>query len=696
MKKKLTLVVAALALAVQTATPAVYINEILPNAPGGDGGNEFVELRGTPGMSLNGYVLMSVEAGGAVASVPGRGDINQFFDLSGLSLGANGYLFIRQLGSKYTDTAPNAAVAENTIGAGFGNDSGSSVGYSSDGTTGDMENGPNTYLLINIGSGTLPTTTTDVDTDNDGLLDLPEGWTVVDSVGYSDGSSATANDTFYAAITFRAPNPANQYLGSSATGVIIDIPGPLTTTAGTFYVGRKGESTGSTTNDWVGSIADGAAGSPTDFIFYRASDPSYTGMKISDMAYGGPNASPAPLGTMSYTPTLHGTRFTTNTIITPGGPVGDVAVDPRDNTTILFTLDNDVGGGIYRAYKVASGNWWVDSTPVVSGLDRASGMVVQDDGTIWWVHDVTMSLMRLKAPWESNTPELVITNFGGLADDDPYDVVITPPNFTGTLGQPGWVVVADAGSDDNAYNALNLQDPATIPTDNINTTFLVDPTASGLGWQNVVAIAPLPQSGELLTFSMDSYLSAVNGSGAVRTIIPSAVVMTAGQAMAVDPNTGRAWIADDVLDEIWSVDVTGGPTAETKEISFPLVADTPSFRQINFHDPGMAFATNGAFLVVSDTSTAGGGGRLIIFHSEPFVPVTISNFSVTNVVWTAQGPKLDWSSAGPAGIVKYTVERTANLANPGSFAPVNTVTGTTYTDTNAPAGAAYYRVLAKP
>ncbi len=89
-----------------------------------------------------------------------------------------------------------------------------------------------------------------------------------------------------------------------------------------------------------------------------------------------------------------------------------MAVDPRDNTTILFAVDNDVGGGIYRAYKVASGNWWVDSTPVVSGLDRPCGIAVQDNGTLWWVHDYAGSLMRLKAPWTANTPEMVITNTG--------------------------------------------------------------------------------------------------------------------------------------------------------------------------------------------------------------------------------------------------------------------------------------------
>ncbi len=80
------------------------------------------------------------------------------------------------------------------------------------------------------------------------------------------------------------------------------------------------------------------------------------------------------------------------------------------------------------------------------------------------------------------------------------------------------------------------------------------------------------------------------------------------------------------------------------------------FRAFNIHDPGMAFSTNGAFLVVSDTSTAGGGGRLIIFHSEAYVPFALSSFSITNVTQTVSGPQLEWSPAGAASFnLKYVV-----------------------------------------
>ena len=64
-------------------------------------------------------------------------------------------------------------------------------------------------------------------------------------------------------------------------------------------------------------------------------------------------SNPDPLGE-PYTVSLVGNRFTNYTKITTGGTIGAVAVDPRDNTTILFTQDS-APGGIYRATKVASG-----------------------------------------------------------------------------------------------------------------------------------------------------------------------------------------------------------------------------------------------------------------------------------------------------------------------------------------------------
>lgn len=700
--KRFVICLCAVVLGAGLAGAQVFISEVFPNPPGSDStatsGNEHFELRGPPGMSLTNYYLISVEGQGT--GTPGKGDINQLFDLSAFSLGANGFLFARQFGSPYVNTEPGATVIQNTLGQGWGsNAASSSVGCMADGTQVDLENSATTILLVYVApGGVTPTNTLDLDTNNDGLLDLPAGWTVVDSVGIMDGANAAATDSSYGAITFRAPDVNGNYLGTCAYGNIIDIPGPLTTSAGTFYVGRKGASTGSTSNDWMGAIVDGSASAPLNYYFFSASDPGYNGRLLTDMVHGGTNALPDPFGMLGYTPTMHGTRFTNYTHLPIGGPVGAVAVDPRDSSTILFTIDNDVGGGIFRAYKVASGNWWVDSTPVVSGLDRPSGITLQSDGTLWWVHDVAMALVRLKSPWAANTPEIIITNFGTqLTDDDPVDVVVAPANFTGSLGQPGWLVVADRGCDGDAYNALYVVDPATTNLYQAQyDKYLVSPTTFGLGWDNLNAITALPQSGEVVSLSADGFLAAVDGNGNIRQITPGSVGITRGRALAVDPQTGRLWVADGVLDEVWSVHPTTG--ADQRELGFPLVDSTKTYRRINFHDPGMAFAPNGSFLVVSDTSVAGGGGRLLIFHNEPIVPFSLAAFSITNATVSAGGVQLQWSPAGPASFnLKYTVQRSTNVADATSFQTLAAnLTGTTFTDTNAPSSAAFYRVSVKP
>ncbi len=399
-----------------------------------------------------------------------------------------------------------------------------------------------------------------------------------------------------------------------------------------------------------------------------------------------------------YTITNHGSRFTNVTVLNVGGPAGKPAVDPRDNTTIVFAMDA-APGGIYRARKVSSGNWSMDTTPIVSGIDRPSGLAIAADGTIWWTHDFTMSVQRLKAPWESNVVEEVVSYFADQAiDDDPIDVTIAPPNFTGSLGQPNMVVVADRGSDGDAFNALNLIDPATTVLGQTNGTFLVAPTTTALGSGNLNAIAALPQYGEVVSLSQDGYCSAVNGDGTVRTIFPATLwsdIFTGGplpaaNALAVDPTTGRIWVQDDVRDEIWSLDpnpATQSAAPDQKEVSFPLTNPTRTDLQIDAHDPGMTFATNGAFMVLSDTSVANGGGRLLIFHNEA---ISIPTFEITSAVRVAQGFQLNWASAGSA---KYRVQRGTNLTN---FVDISgDLTTTQFTDTNANVNA-FYRVVARP
>lgn len=423
---------------------------------------------------------------------------------------------------------------------------------------------------------------------------------------------------------------------------------------------------------------------------------------IDDIQIRSLTSVPDPLP-QPYTVTNYGSRFTNVTVLPmPGRVVGKPAVDPRDNT-ILFATD-EPSGAIYRLQKVADGNWVIDPNPILSGLDSPSGLIVHTNGDIWWTHDYNVdnsrSVGRLKWPWSANLPETIISDIFRMEsppepDDDAIDLCVAPVTFAGSLGQPGWIVVADRGVDGNAYNALYLVDPETTNLyQRIVPTYLVQPTASDLGG-DLVGIDSLSQSGEVVVVSVDGFIVAVNAEGTLRYITTQNLwpigAPANGAAMAVDPLTSRIWVADNRLDEIWSVDATTGE--DQREFGFPLTNPSRPDQQINLHDPGMAFAPDGSFLLVSDSSTGNGGGRLLIFHNEPF---TIPSFSITCVTATPGSVTLGWTSAGA---VKYHVLRGTDVTDPASFSIVATnlpMTVCSFTDTNPPASAAFYRVVATP
>jgi hypothetical protein len=389
-----------------------------------------------------------------------------------------------------------------------------------------------------------------------------------------------------------------------------------------------------------------------------------------------------------YDVELAGTRFTNVALVKIAGAVGDTAVDPRDNSTIFFAVDGQPGG-IYRATKVSTGQWEADATPIVSNLDRPSGLAVDAQGTLWWTHDFTMSLMRLKAPYTSNVPEVVISNFGPAeTDDDPIDVAIAPASLT---NWPNYIVVADRGVDGDSENTIYLVDPATT---NLNQTnyqhYLVAPSVTTIGAVNLNAIAPVPTSGEVAVVNGDAFIYLVDGAGNSRSILPSIyadpAVTVSPTAIGVDPTNGRIWLADNIFKQLWSIPSDGSATEpERLEINFKLRQGSRPDSNITFHDPGVTFSPNGNLLVVTDGSTVNGGGRLWVFHNEQ----AQATVTITRAARTTQGFELEWT--GPAGAA-YRVERAAAIG--GGFQDVSgALTVTRFTDATPPAGKGFYRVV---
>ena len=248
--KQTVLMIAVVITAVisSSASAEMYINEIYFDPPGSSGDYvfEYIELRGTPSMSLADHYLILLE--NESSETANAGLIENIFDLNGTSMGTNGFLTLRQAGNMYDSPAPGTTDLVNTGSSyTFGSGATSTIGHTDLNADGKTENSGFTAMLIDIGTGTAPTLAQDLDVGDDGL-DMPTGaagWTIIDSIGVN--SEASENDG-------RLYAPINFSYGTPEGGPNIE-PGAVFVETGyeIEYVGRWGDSTGSTQADWHAS-----------------------------------------------------------------------------------------------------------------------------------------------------------------------------------------------------------------------------------------------------------------------------------------------------------------------------------------------------------------------------------------------------------------------------------------------------------
>ncbi len=147
---------------------ALRINEVVVDPPGADANNEYIELAGTACGSLSSMYLMSIE--GDSESNPGM--VDKIFDLaalcggSGCHLGADGLLIVTAINgwSKPGGSASTWVGTTALVGGG-------------------LENGTATLLLLECSQ--LPVSR-DWDPANSGVLQLPAGCALLDSLAWLD------------------------------------------------------------------------------------------------------------------------------------------------------------------------------------------------------------------------------------------------------------------------------------------------------------------------------------------------------------------------------------------------------------------------------------------------------------------------------------------------------------------------------
>jgi len=152
-----------------TAPAGVLVNELNINPPtAADAPFEYAEIRGGNAQQLRSVYFVSIEGEADLGANPGNVSFIQ--DLSSFALGSNGLLVIKAQTGGHAIPAATTLVTSATLS-----------------TISALQNGSNTYAII---FSPLPIVIgSDLDSNNDGTLDLGPGASVLDGIGWIDGTN---------------------------------------------------------------------------------------------------------------------------------------------------------------------------------------------------------------------------------------------------------------------------------------------------------------------------------------------------------------------------------------------------------------------------------------------------------------------------------------------------------------------------
>jgi len=180
------------------ASSQAVLNEVKVNPPGSDEPYEFIEIKGTPGASLNNLYVCAFEGDSGSA-----GNCDRVFPIRNVTLGSTGLYFIgTSLG--YTSVASGTIYRDTLV---FGVPGGV------------FENGSISFLLI---FSSIPIVQDfDYDNNNDGNLELPAGAVVLDAFGWTNGDPS---GRVYGGVTLTqslgTPDAAVRFYGNSTANSV--------------------------------------------------------------------------------------------------------------------------------------------------------------------------------------------------------------------------------------------------------------------------------------------------------------------------------------------------------------------------------------------------------------------------------------------------------------------------------------------
>jgi hypothetical protein len=357
-------------LAICLAMPAVTwaspkISEIYFNPPGNPDitttGLEYIELYATPNFALDNYFFIALENENDEFDSQNPGQIENIFNLTGMSTGTNGYMVLAMKNSPYPQLSnvafdvltpavpaqPTPAESLKTLasgahayinrdsGNGFGNGITSSINHQ--GQSGELEGSGATYMLIYVDpdTGLAPLLNDDLDTDNNGLDALPTGWSILDSIA-ALGEGGEGYARFYAPIVF-------------APGDIAGPPGGIED--GATYI-----NTSSTMGEieYLGRV--GPNDSPDNWMAGNLTNDSLSGYTAAQRNYavsGNHELETDPEVWVGFDPTPAGFIYGTDITVTLGGQNVNFVV-PEPSTFALAGLGGIVTLlGIWRRKRAS-------------------------------------------------------------------------------------------------------------------------------------------------------------------------------------------------------------------------------------------------------------------------------------------------------------------------------------------------------
>ncbi len=167
---------------------AQILNEIVVNPPSTDNPYEYIELKAPKNQVLNRIQLVVFEGDNSITN-PTQGGIADFVvNLNGVSVGSNGIVVVKSPTGGHASHPQTISLFDARF----------------DNAGGFLEGGTISFALV---SGAVPLIeTSDYDTNDDGILDLPAGSVLVDAVGWTDGGAA---DVVYGSVSLNqsAGNP---------------------------------------------------------------------------------------------------------------------------------------------------------------------------------------------------------------------------------------------------------------------------------------------------------------------------------------------------------------------------------------------------------------------------------------------------------------------------------------------------------